>query len=191
MLKLFRKVPHIRLDGGVNHHVHVLEGGLLRIHVQIVLKVGGHEITDARDFRPLFRSLDDFGRIGGQDFLPDALAVLQQEGDVSGCAYARQGRRRDHVRHAGGNLRVQLAFQPGGDAVRRHARAVRSDHGFREMKKKELEELWTELMRLNPFTVVTTSTPGSSRDDLFNPRGGGRRDVQGGVLSGSSTPPNR
>ena len=34
--------------------------------------------------------------------------------------------------------------------------AVRSDQGFREMKKKELEELWTELMRLKPLTVVTT-----------------------------------
>ena len=31
---------------------------------------------------------------------------------------------------------------------------VRSDHGFREMTKKELEELWTELMRLKPVSYT-------------------------------------
>ena len=116
---------HVCLDGGVNLiHVHILEGGLLRIYIQVVLKVGGrHEIADARYFRPLFRRLDEFGRIGGQEFFPDTLAVLQQESDIPGRSYARQGRRRNHIRHAGGNFRVQPAFQACGDAVRRHARS--------------------------------------------------------------------
>lgn len=66
----------------------------------------------------------------------------------------------------------------------------RSDQGFREMKKKELEELWTLLIRLKPLTVVTTSTPGSSRmirsicAEVFSV-------TFREVLSGSSAPPNR
>ena len=58
------------------------------------------------------------------------------------------------------------------------------------MKKKELEELWTELMRLNPFTVVTTSTPGSSRM-ICSIRAAVAAVTFREVLSGSSTPPNR
>ena len=68
--------------------------------------------------------------------------------------------------------------------------AVRSDQGFREMKKKELDELWTELMRLKPFTVVTTSTPGSSLM-IFSIRAAVSAVTFRDVLSGSSTPPNR
>ena len=97
--------PHVRLDGGINLiHVHVLEGGLFRIDIQIVLKVGRrHEVADARNFRSFPGRLDEFGRIGGQEFLAYALAVFQQEGDVPGRAHSREGGGRNHVGHAGGN----------------------------------------------------------------------------------------
>lgn len=120
--------------------------------------------------------------LAARNFLPDALAVLQQEGDVSGCAYARQGRRRDHVRHAGGNLRVQLAFQPGGDAVRRHARGGAFGPWFQGNEEEGIGGALDGADEVEPVYGGDHFHAGIFPDDLFNPRGGGRRDVQGGII---------